>query len=92
MVKAADRIWNESSAVSFSVVSFSVVSFRNPEDMILEEIAKAHAQFSGHLHSKLEEVRVCLYPRGTAVGVQGRLDQLVSLAGCAAQAEDGATT
>jgi hypothetical protein len=66
--------------------------FGNPEDMILEEIAKAHAQFSGHLHSKLEEVRVCLYPRGTAIGVQGRLDQLVSLAGCAAEAEDGATT
>merc|ERR1712190_492029 len=41
-------------------------SFCNPEDMILEELAAAHARWASHPASALEEVRLCLYPKDEA--------------------------
>jgi hypothetical protein len=41
-------------------------SFGNPPEMILEEMAAAHVRWAGHPKSVLEEVILCLYPRGCA--------------------------
>lgn len=52
-------------------------SFRNPEQMILEELARAHARWAAHPASELEEVRLCLYPRGEAPRVESALGRLL---------------
>ena len=51
-------------------------SFGNPERLILEAIADAHRQWTPL--SLLEEVRVCLYLRGTAGPTQATLDELLA--------------
>merc|ERR1712061_650091 len=48
-------------------------AFVNPIDLILEELAAAHNRWAGHPASKLHEVRLCLYEKGIAAGVQRRL-------------------
>eukprot|EP00928_Gymnodinium_smaydae_P089302 TRINITY_DN73292_c0_g1_i1.p1 TRINITY_DN73292_c0_g1~~TRINITY_DN73292_c0_g1_i1.p1 ORF type:complete len:393 (+),score=34.89 TRINITY_DN73292_c0_g1_i1:73-1179(+) len=40
--------------------------FGNPEDIILEELARAHVRWAGHEASKLREVRLCIYQQGAA--------------------------
>jgi len=52
--------------------------FGNPEAMILEELAAAHQRWASHPDSRLEQVVVCLYPAGTAGGIQRSLEQLMS--------------
>ena len=50
--------------------------FSNPHDMILEELASAHARYAQHPASKLREVRLCLYPEGTAVPTEKKLQKI----------------
>jgi len=50
--------------------------FSNPHDMILEELASAHARYAQHPASKLREVRLCLYPEGTAVPTEKQLHKI----------------
>lgn len=51
--------------------------FGNPQEMILEELAKAHAEYAQHPASKLREVRLCLYPQGTAEPTEKKLKKLL---------------
>lgn len=53
--------------------------FDNPQDMILEELAAAHARFATHPASELREVRLCLYPSGTAEATELKLQELLQL-------------
>jgi hypothetical protein len=55
-------------------------SFSNPEEMILEELAAAHAKWAAHPASQLREVTLCLYPRNEAKRVQRDLDKLLAAA------------
>eukprot|EP00913_Durusdinium_trenchii_P019130 g17977.t1 len=52
--------------------------FSNPHDMILEELALAHARYAQHHASELREVRLCLYPKGTAAPIEKKLKQLLA--------------
>lgn len=51
--------------------------FSNPQEMILEELAKAHAEYAQHPASQLREVRLCLYPLGTAEPTEKKLKKLL---------------
>jgi len=48
-------------------------SFRNPMDVIVEELANAHQKWSVHPASQLREVRLVLYDRGAARSYKERL-------------------
>jgi len=52
--------------------------FSNPHDMILEELAKAHADYAQHPASQLREVRLCLYPLGTAQSTEIKLKKILT--------------
>ena len=52
-------------------------AFSNPQEMILEELAKAHAEYAQHPASQLREVRLCLYPLGTAEPTEKKLKKLL---------------
>lgn len=49
-------------------------SFRNPHQLILEELKRAHAKYSSHASSELEEVQLVLYERGVAGKYQLAID------------------
>mmetsp|Transcript_88169 Transcript_88169/g.169775 ORF Transcript_88169/g.169775 Transcript_88169/m.169775 type:complete len:384 (-) Transcript_88169:192-1343(-) len=49
-------------------------SFRNPHEMILEELNRAHQRFSLHPASQLEEVQLVLYEPGSARRYQQALN------------------
>ena len=51
--------------------------FGNPLSIILEEIAEAHAEWAEHPLSQLEAVRLCLYEKGSAEGVNAQLQALM---------------
>mmetsp|Transcript_146442 Transcript_146442/g.407965 ORF Transcript_146442/g.407965 Transcript_146442/m.407965 type:complete len:364 (-) Transcript_146442:107-1198(-) len=55
-------------------------SFCNPVPMILEELAAAHARWASHPASKLEEARLCLYPRNEKKATFKALQELVAAA------------
>jgi len=55
-------------------------SFSNPEQMILEEMAAAHARWAAHPASQLQEVTLCLYPRNAAKRTEKELHKLLARA------------
>ena len=52
--------------------------FGNRREDILDAIAEAHAAWAPL--SKLDEVRLCLYQRGTAEGTRAKLERLLEVA------------
>jgi len=51
--------------------------FGNPREMILEELASAHARWADHPASALREVRLCLYTTGETVQIVDALRLLL---------------
>ncbi|CAE7943775.1 unnamed protein product, partial [Symbiodinium sp. KB8] len=56
-------------------------AFGNPQEMILEELAAAHARFASHPASELQEVRLCLFVAGTAKPTEAKLNDLLESLG-----------
>lgn len=56
-------------------------AFGNPQEMILEELAAAHARFASHPKSELREVRLCLFVAGTAKPMEAKLYDLLESLG-----------
>jgi len=52
-------------------------AFGNPQEIILEELAAAHARFASHPASELREVRLCLFVAGTAKPTEAKLNDLL---------------
>jgi len=53
-------------------------SFRNPQEIILEELKRAHQRYSLHPSSQLEEVQLLLYEQGAAGRYQRTLNSLTA--------------
>merc|ERR1712203_878800 len=50
--------------------------FRNPMDIILSELKRAHGKYASHPASQLEEVQLCIYEKGGAKQYEKALQEI----------------